>query len=190
MHDELVLTFKKIKDPVEQRKAIFDFVRDIPYSTVTPLTTVGVINERKGSCLTKTMLLAELFGELGYKTRHVTLRYRLPDFPKEVSVIPGQIDYHHALQVLIEGRWILVDATYDSPLEKLGFTVNDWDGVHDTNLAHVPLAIKNEGIENADFDREFAEWEQEIEKAERLHPKEFEEYSDKFNEILEEARNE
>jgi hypothetical protein len=42
--------------------------------------------------------------------------------------------------VQIGCRWVLVDATWDSPLKKAGFPVNEhWDGISDTMCAVLPL---------------------------------------------------
>jgi hypothetical protein len=41
--------------------------------------------------------------------------------------------YHLACKAYINGKWVLVDATWDLPLKRLGFPVNQtWDGVSRT----------------------------------------------------------
>jgi len=41
---------------------------------------------------------------------------------------------------LLGGRWVLLDATWDSPLKNAGFPVNTgWDGESDTELAITPI---------------------------------------------------
>jgi hypothetical protein len=50
------------------------------------------------------------------------------------------IAYHLACRVQIGCRWILVDATWDCPLGRAGFPVNDhWDGYSETRCAVKPL---------------------------------------------------
>ncbi|MDD4137527.1 MAG: hypothetical protein PHT99_06500, partial [Methanoregula sp.] len=54
------------------------------------------------------------------------------------AVMP--VAYHLACRVRINGRWVLVDATWDRPLAKGGFPVNEyWDGYADTKCAVKPL---------------------------------------------------
>ncbi len=49
------------------------------------------------------------------------------------------ISHHIACKVEIDGRLILVDATLDPPLQKIGLPVNlDWDGRSDTILPMTP----------------------------------------------------
>ncbi len=50
------------------------------------------------------------------------------------------IGYHLACRAYINGKWILVDATWDIPLSKAGFPVNEsWDGISNTLNAVKPL---------------------------------------------------
>ncbi len=45
------------------------------------------------------------------------------------------INYHLACRVYIDGRFVLVDATLDTALKRLGLPVNtEWDGISDTRL--------------------------------------------------------
>ena len=49
------------------------------------------------------------------------------------------LSYHLACKVNIDDKLILVDATIDPALEKVGLPVNkEWDGVKDTSLAVTP----------------------------------------------------
>ena len=50
------------------------------------------------------------------------------------------VAYHLACRVRINNRWVLVDATWDRPLKRAGFPVNEhWDGRADTLCAVKPL---------------------------------------------------
>jgi hypothetical protein len=52
------------------------------------------------------------------------------------------VAYHLACRVQLGCRWILVDATWDPPLAKAGFPVNDyWDGCAETRCAVKPLTF-------------------------------------------------
>ena len=46
------------------------------------------------------------------------------------------VAYHLACNVRINDRWVLVDATWDRPLKRGGFPINEhWDGYADTKCA-------------------------------------------------------
>jgi hypothetical protein len=61
-----------------------------------------------------------------------------PSLRKLVEKLP--VAYHLACRVQVGCRWILVDATWDLPLAKAGFPVNDhWDGYSETRCAVKPL---------------------------------------------------
>jgi hypothetical protein len=50
------------------------------------------------------------------------------------------IGYHLACKARIENQWVVVDVTWDRPLARVGFPVNEsWDGIGDTRLAVEPL---------------------------------------------------
>jgi hypothetical protein len=54
-----------------------------------------------------------------------------PEIKKIVEKLPTT--YHLACKANINSRWVLIDATWDPPLEKAGFPVNaGWDGMGDT----------------------------------------------------------
>jgi len=47
---------------------------------------------------------------------------------------------HLACKAYIEGKWILIDATWDVSLKRAGFPVNEkWDGISDTKNAVKPI---------------------------------------------------
>ncbi|MEO5667854.1 MAG: hypothetical protein ABIR96_07345, partial [Bdellovibrionota bacterium] len=85
LHDELRLA----------RLQVFYEIREIPYA--------------RGECAAKVALLAERFESLGYRTRTVKGRYFVADWPEEVRLVPNRVDIHYALEIEIEGQWILVD---------------------------------------------------------------------------------
>jgi hypothetical protein len=120
--------------------SIFEHIRDIPYSLIVPVTDSITSSEQvliagKGSCGPKHYLLAEMFRKLNLSVVYATiafswndpdLRYP-PDLRELVANLP--VAYHLTCRVQVGCRWILVDATWDPPLVKAGFPVNDdWDG--------------------------------------------------------------
>jgi hypothetical protein len=61
-----------------------------------------------------------------------------PELRKLAEAVP--IAYHLAVHARIGDQWVVVDATWDRPLARVGFPFNEsWDGVSDTKLAVEPL---------------------------------------------------
>lgn len=131
-------------DAREGMISIFQHIRDIPYSLAIPMTDPKNVPERiltlgRGYCGPKHYLLAEMFRKLGIDVVYATfpflwndpdLRYP-PALRQLASGLP--VSHHLACRVRINERWVLVDATWDSPLKQAGFPVNEhWDGLADT----------------------------------------------------------
>lgn len=139
------------KSRIEQRVAIFERVRDVPYRLIPALydpslAMDAVLQANAGSCTPKHFLLGRWLEMLGYDVRYVTsvFDWNVPElvFPDELRRLAKRYpdEYHLCLQLHIEGEWRLVDATWDSGLQHLGFNVNEtWDGRSDTANAVEPL---------------------------------------------------
>lgn len=64
------------------------------------------------------------------------------EFPVEIISLLNEIykrydliTPHNFLKIFVNGQWVTVDATWDSPLKKFGFTINEnWDGISDMKL--------------------------------------------------------
>ncbi|MFA5146626.1 MAG: hypothetical protein WC515_04555 [Candidatus Omnitrophota bacterium] len=134
----------KGKDPKEARISVFEHIRDIPYAIVPSLRDPaagpsGLLKLCKGSCVPKHFLLGTMFGMLGISVKYATYTFSWDDpgvkYPPDLRALVKKmpITGHLACKALIDGRWVLVDATWDRPLAKAGFPVNErWDGVSDT----------------------------------------------------------
>lgn len=125
-----------ITDP---QKLIADFktVRDIPYRI--PLT----LDEKDNCCSGKHKLLKDLLIKqgLGVRYRICSFRWSSINLPEKVSGIShNDLCTHLYLEVLIDGQWIVVDATWDSSIRKI-LHVNEWDGKSDTEIAVQPIEI-------------------------------------------------
>lgn len=111
-------------------------IRDIPYRI--PLS----IDEADHCCSGKAMQLAKFFKEADCPSR-----YRVCEFlwssmslPEElINIAHEDVSTHVFLEVFLEGKWIVVDPTWDEGLRSV-FPVNDWDGRSDTIIA-VPVKI-------------------------------------------------
>lgn len=131
--------------------SIYNRIRDIPYAIIPELRApdigpAGLLELNKGSCQPKHWLLALLFKKLGIPIKYVTYPFKWSKcpikYPEEFKkILPNlPISYHLAIKAHINNNWILVDATYDLPLAKVGFPVTkEWDGISNTINAVDPL---------------------------------------------------
>ena len=135
----------------DARISVFNHVRDIPYAVVPEINNPvdgpeGLLRMMKGSCGPKHFLLARMFEKLQIPTQYVTYPFSWNDksvaYPPKLRMLSEAvpISYHLACKARIEDRWVIVDATWDRPLARVGFPVNEgWDGASDTKLAVEPL---------------------------------------------------
>jgi hypothetical protein len=105
-----------------------------------------LLNLGRGYCGPKHFLLAAMYGKLGLDVVYATFPFLWNDpdiwFPQRLRECANQlpIAHHLACRVRINNRWVLVDATWDRPLAKAGFPVNErWDGIADMKCAVKPL---------------------------------------------------
>ena len=131
--------------------SVFEHIRDIPYSLAVPMTDPDTAPEQilslgKGYCGPKHYLLAEMFRRFDYEVAYAIFPFLWndPDLlysPELRELATGlPVAHHLACRVRINNRWVLVDATWDLPLARGGFPVNEhWDGLADTLCAVKPL---------------------------------------------------
>jgi transglutaminase-like putative cysteine protease len=122
-----------------ERIRLFEAVRAVPYGTDGAHDAESLMAIGRGDCLAKSAYLTAGFRRLGYPSRRVRWLYLLPDQPLEVRLLPPREDVHSAAEILIDGRWVLVDATHDPALAPAGLTVAVWDGVGETAPAYPPI---------------------------------------------------
>jgi hypothetical protein len=93
----------------------------------------------------KHFLLGMFFEKLNIPFKYATYLFpgmiRRSDNPPElrqaVKLLP--LGTHLACRINLDGRWVLVDATWDFKLKKAGFPVNEnWDGTSSTKNAVNP----------------------------------------------------
>lgn len=127
------------------RVGIYERIRDIPYAVIPELGSPErywqILMVKKGSCTPKHFLLRDMYERLGMLVMYAVYPFRWielevdypPSLRKLAEALP--LSYHLACRVDIEGALVLVDATLDPSLAKLGLPVNKtWDGVSDTLL--------------------------------------------------------
>ena len=161
-------TFAEWTEDLDTRQSmvsIFTHIRDIPYSLSLPMPNPKTSPEQllmagKGSCASKHYLLAEMFRKLNLNVVYATIAFSWNDpdlhYSSDLRKLAARlpIAHHMACRVQIGCRWILVDATWDPPLAKGGFLINNpWDGYSEMKWAVKPLKsparmASCEGLEN------------------------------------------
>jgi len=150
--DEKLQEWAGGKDPVSARIAVFEHVRDIPYAIVPELIDakryIDIVKINRGSCTPKHFLLGEMFQRLGLLVLFAVYPFYWGERADILENYPAKLrrmaesrptGHHLAAKVEIEGRFVLVDATLDMPLARLGLPVNrNWDGFSDTRLPMTP----------------------------------------------------
>ncbi len=133
----------------DARITIFYRIRDIPYAVLPELNDperfVDIVKLNRGSCTPKHFLLCNMFQKIGLEVLYVVYPFLWGDFealyPPELRDLARTMpmSYHLACKVDIQGNLVLVDATIDPALQKLGLPVNNkWDGFSETLLAMNP----------------------------------------------------
>ena len=152
MSNIIVEKFKKWtqdKSAIEARISIYEKIRDIPYAVVPALIDheryVEILRVKMGSCTPKHFLLCAMYQRLGMTMLYACYPFRWDevevDYPRKLMKMAKALptSHHLACKVDIDGRLVLVDATLDPAMEKLGLPVNKkWDGNSDTLLPMKP----------------------------------------------------
>lgn len=123
-------------------------VRDIPYGDIGSRDPMKVLEKKMGTCSGKHLLLGGLYQAMGIRVKYMMcltkfnfIENALPEHLREMLARHEIYDYHNYLRIF-EDTWIDVDATFDMPLKKYGFSVNNnWDCSSDCDLAFEPLEI-------------------------------------------------
>lgn len=98
-----------------------------------------LVNSNVASCAPKHIILSEKFKENGLITRFCLHKFNWSDlnfiFPHKLSELSKKYssDYHTNLEVKIDNRWVMVDATWDNELINSGFPATQyWNGKDST----------------------------------------------------------
>jgi len=129
-----------ITNKIEKIIFLFELVRDIPYGNIGKRKILEVLEQKRGSCSGKHLLLGKLYELLGLKVKYMMGKTNLKNFnkliPEKLCLKEDVFDYHNYIKVYINNKWLVVDATFDSALKCLGFPVNDkWFADRDCQLA-------------------------------------------------------
>jgi len=156
----------------KQIVALFEKVRDIPYGTIGSRDPLEVYNCNTGTCSGKHELLKSLYHEIGMETKDYVAMHRFADmdieYPNNIKAILKRsniIDPHNFFKINTNGKWLTVDITWDKPLKKYGFPVNEnWDGKSDMNICVIPISISQQDDPIAFKKREIAKLSEEVQK--------------------------
>jgi hypothetical protein len=152
-------------EPLDARISVFEHIRDIPYKVIPELRSRDtgprkILELMCGSCTPKHFLLGAMFEMMDVPIKYVSFPYswdqKHVDYPDELRewarLIPTE--YHLACSVRIGEEWVLVDATWDPPLAKAGFPVNEsWDGISDTKVAvdYLDMIVHEKAAERDEY---------------------------------------
>ncbi len=155
MEDIIIKKFREWTDglgAVDSRISIFEHIRDIPYAIIAELRDpytgpCRMLELNKGSCVPKHFLLAKAFKMLNIPIKYVSYLFKWDDpliqYPPELRSLVKKmpLSAHLACKARIDGKLVLVDATWDLPLMKFSYPVNkSWDGFSDTRNAVTPIS--------------------------------------------------
>ncbi len=147
----------------------FELVRDMPYERPSEPRPETVIEEWRGTCSSKHLLLSALLRELGRDNVVMTVLHEFT--PRNSAWLPPHLlaevqrepvpDVHNFLMVEDEAGWFAVDATWPLAARALGLEVNeewrpgrnmaiaaDVDEVYDTPDDEHPLDFKARVLEH------------------------------------------
>lgn len=147
---QLAIDFDTLS-PLEIRIKMYNYIKEIPYGIIAVKEqeqkgAVEILEKNIGSCTPKHLLLGMLFEHLNIPVHYVSFKFNWNDprinYPNHLKIQVENLpyDYHFACKALLNGKWILIDATWDSPLKKMGYPVNEnWNGISDTANAVIPM---------------------------------------------------
>ena len=134
----------------------FALVRDMPYRRASSREPAVTIQQWRGTCSGKHILLQALFDELGMQTTMIIAPHEFteansPWLPPALLAMVREApvrDVHNFLRVQPVGQlgpqaeWVTVDATWPLPAHKLGMPANEtFDMGHDMGIAADPDEI-------------------------------------------------
>jgi RNAse (barnase) inhibitor barstar len=136
-------------NPEESTITIYEHIRNIPYfrpGAADPyIGPAELLIQNRGHCVPKHILLGMMYNQLGIPVQYAVYPFRWGSqdilYPDSLRRTADELPvmYHTALKAY-KGRWILVDATWDPLLKKVGFPVTEnWDGCTDTRNAVTPI---------------------------------------------------
>ncbi len=162
---------------------IFEKVQKIPYKVCKFDENKIDENIQCGDCRHKSTLLKKLLEKEGFEVKKIKVIFNWRDLPipKNILGILKKSDTiwgHSSLLVKIREKEILIDASWDPPLAKVGFPVTKkWSGLSDTSF------VNNRKTEVLSL-KEYKKRRKDI----RLDPVEIKKFALALNDYLEKIR--
>ena len=136
--------------------ALFEKIRDIPYTIEKTLLDprkdpTGILRLNRGSCSPKHYLLGTMYEDLGLKVKYLSYKFTWDDhrflkiFPPDLALLAKDFPIldHFNIELLINNKWTLIDASFNPELKQLGFSINEnWDGLKGQDNAFTALDRK------------------------------------------------
>ncbi|MCB0917447.1 MAG: hypothetical protein KDC39_02630 [Actinobacteria bacterium] len=101
-----------------------------------------VLTHERGTCTPKHTVLGCMYSLLGFDVRYLFYPMRWAaqqlDYPQHLLELARALPEcnHENIQIRVEGKWVIVDATYDLPLARIGAHVTPtWDGIANCAVA-------------------------------------------------------
>ena len=118
----------KNPDKIAERISIFETVRDFEYQINWVSEPEKLLEIKEWYCTSKHRLLKEIYERLGYKAQlcFIPFSFNMIYLPDELKNrwYANKKWYHTFLQMLIDGKWIDIDATFNKELKNI-YTVNE-----------------------------------------------------------------
>ena len=118
----------KNPDKIAERISIFETVRDFEYQINWVSEPEKLLEIKEWYCTSKHRLLKEIYGRLGYKAQlcFIPFSFNMIYLPDELKNrwYANKKWYHTFLQVLVDDKWINIDATFNIELKNI-YDVNE-----------------------------------------------------------------
>lgn len=144
----------KNPDKIAERISIFETVRDFVYQINWVSDPEKLLEVKEWYCASKHRLLKEIYNKLWYQTKlcFVPFSFNMIYLPDNLKNwwYANKKWYHTFLQMLIDDKWIDIDATFNKELKSI-YTVNEnWDWcssqkiICDYDKIYIPNSLEEE----------------------------------------------
>ena len=154
MEIESFINQHKSEDKILERISVFETVRDFVYQINWVSDPEKLLEVKEWYCASKHRLLKEIYNKLWYQTKlcFVPFSFNMIYLPDDLKNrwYANKKGYHTFLQMLIDWKWIDIDATFNSKLKDF-YVVNenrDWVSsekvICDYDKIYIPNSLEEE----------------------------------------------
>ncbi len=122
-------------------KIVYD-TRNVPYRLGLDGDPKKLFREYRGNCARKCLYAAPKLIDEGYAVMLAIVTFSWSDLlPQFANLLVNPSDSHVAMLVKPpkHSEWVEVDPTWDPEMERFGFPVIEWDGLHGTGYGVKPI---------------------------------------------------